>query len=136
MLIRALRYALTDLLEKTSKLRCRGDQLDDRVLGSIPECMLRAAWDFDEISRPSRNPVTLSILLAEHLNVPGKNIEGLDRLVAMYGYRNARGNYSFYNTRSFIVCLRRNQKLNARSQHVKALAIRFDYETSRWLDLS
>src|SRR6516225_12488231 len=97
--------------------------------------MLRAAWDFDEISRPSSNPVTLSLLLADHLNVPGKNIKGLGPLVAMYGHRNAGRNCSLHNTRSPIVCLRLNQKLNARSQHVEGLAIRCDYETSRWLDL-
>jgi hypothetical protein len=56
------------------------------MLRSISESMLRAAWDFDEISWSSGDPVSVSVLLAEHLNVSGKNVEDLDCLVAMYGH--------------------------------------------------
>lgn len=102
------------------------------MLRSISESMLRAAWDFDEISGSSGDPVSVSVLLAEHLNVSGKNIEDLDCLMAMYGHRTAGRNCSFYNARSLIASLRCNQKLNTRSEHIECLAIRFYYEMSRW----
>jgi len=65
-------------LKKTSELGCCGDQLNDRMLRSIPESVLSVAGNFYEIPRTSRDPMSLSTLVAKHLNISRKNEEGLD----------------------------------------------------------
>ena len=119
------------LLGKTSELGCCGDQLNHRMLRSIPESVLRAAGNFFEIPRTSRDPMCLSTLVAEHLNIPRKNEEGLDASVTMNWHRNARRNRSSHDARSLIAWLRCNQKLNAWSEHLKCLAITFNYNISK-----
>jgi hypothetical protein len=49
----------------------------------------------------------------------------------MHWHRNARRNRSFHDARSFIAWLRCNQKLNAWSEHLKYLAITFNYNISK-----